>query len=94
MGNQTTSLMANFARERTQFAEGSLRSLVQKWLWPTQTSSARVTRFGRTALARTRIVRLEVSRPERPIVLLFFRHADGTWNVFPQASHGPTMRIS
>lgn len=84
----------NPTREWTKFGEGSLRSLVQKWLWPTLTSPARVTRLGRTPLARTRFVSLEVLRQGRPIVLLFFRHVDGSWHIFPEESRGPTMRIS
>lgn len=87
-------LTASSARERTNLGEGSLRSLVEKWLWPTQASPARVIRFSRLAAARTRFVCLEISRQERPIVLSFFRHVDGTWHVFPQASSGPTMRVS
>ena len=87
-------LTVNSARERMKFGDGSLHSLVDKWLRPTDASPARVTGFGRTALAKVRFVCLEVARQERPIALLFFRHADGTWHVFPQANRRPTMRIS
>lgn len=26
---------------------------------------------------------IEVSRPDGPLVLFFYRHGDGTWHVFP-----------
>ena len=84
--------MTSFARERMMH-DGSLRSLVDKWLAPTQATPARVTRIGRMGLDRTRFVRIEALRQEQPIVFLFFRHVDGTWNVFPQRAQRPTMRV-
>jgi hypothetical protein len=81
------------ARDRIKPEEGTLRWLVEKWLWPTQVAPARVTRFGRTTLDRTRFVCLEAWRQERLVALLFFRHIDGTWHVFPPQTRHPTMRM-
>ncbi|MDN7184171.1 hypothetical protein M0D69_40400 [Caballeronia sp. SEWSISQ10-4 2] len=83
----------NSAHEHVKFVEGSLRSLVEKWLWLTQAAPARLTVFSRTASGGTRFVRVEVSRQERPVSVLFFRHTDGTWQVFPPAIQRPMMRF-
>jgi hypothetical protein len=83
----------NSAHEHVKFVEGSLRSLVEKWLWLTQAAPARLTVFGRTATGGTRFVRVEASRRERPVSFLFFRHTDGTWHVFPPATQRPMMRL-
>jgi hypothetical protein len=82
----------NTVQERATFAEGSLRSMVAKWLWPTQAEPARVTVFSRTAVGGTRFVRVEMAQQERSVSFLFFRHTDGTWQIFPPAVRGPMMR--
>jgi hypothetical protein len=87
-------LTVNSPRKRMKFGEGSLHSLVDKWLHPTDASPARVIGSGRTALARVRFVCLEIERNDRPIALLFFRHVDGTWHIFPQERGRPTMRVA
>jgi hypothetical protein len=83
----------NSAHEPVTFVEGSLRSLVEKWLWLTQAAPARLTVFSRTASGGTRFVRVEASRQERPVSFLFFRHTDGTWHVFPPPIQRPMMRF-
>jgi hypothetical protein len=67
--------------------------VVEKWLWSTPAAPARVTDFSRTAIGGTRFVRVEVSRQERRVSFLFFRHIDGTWNVFPPAAPGPMAKF-
>ena len=69
----------------------SLRSLVDKWLGPTQERPSRVTEFGRTADG-VRYVSLEVLRMAKPLNIAFFRHHDGAWRVFPPAS-GQTLMM-
>jgi hypothetical protein len=64
-------------------AEKSLHSLVEKWLAPISWASIRVTGFSRTRPNGSRYVCVEARRPEGSIALLFFRHEDGTWRVFP-----------
>ncbi|SDJ15735.1 hypothetical protein SAMN04487926_13557 [Paraburkholderia steynii] len=63
--------------------ETSLRLLVEKWLPQTLSTPMRVTRFSRTHPNRRRYVRVEALRPEGSVALFFFRHDDGTWQVFP-----------
>jgi hypothetical protein len=62
-------------------AETSLRSLVDKWTPPNGAAPIRITRF--SSARRGRYVRVDVSRPEGPVALFFFRHDDGVWRVFP-----------
>lgn len=83
----------NSVPRRVKFAEGSLHSLVEKWLSPTQAAPARVTVFSRTSDGRARFVRVELSRLGRPVAFLFFRHMDGSWHVFPPAIARPMMHI-
>jgi len=63
----------------------SLRYQVEKWLAPPPVSTVHVTEFGRTRWDRTPYVCVETSSPTGVRMLLFFRHRDGTWNVFPPA---------
>lgn len=72
-------------------AEQSLHWIVDKWLAPTPATPARVTRIGRTGLRRMRVVCVETSRPGGVLSIVFFRHDDGSWNVFPPAAGRPAM---
>ena len=65
----------------------SLRSQVEKWLAPTQTSPLRVTRYGRTK-SGVRYVCVEVVRLAGPLTIAFFHHDEGDWNVFPPEKTG------
>lgn len=53
------------------FAEGSLRLLVEKWLVPTSSTPLRVTGFGRTRSNQCRYVRVEILRPAGSIGIFF-----------------------
>ena len=86
-------IAVNSAPEPVRFAQGSLRSVVEKWLWLTQAAPARVTDFSRMASSGTRFVRVDVSRQGRRVSFLFFRHLDGTWNVFPPATPRPMTQF-
>lgn len=72
----------------------SLRLLVDKWLAPTAATPVRITHFSRTGSNGTRYVRVEALRPTGLLAILFFRHDDGSWCVFPPSTEGerPTMR--
>jgi hypothetical protein len=72
-------------------AEKSLHWIVDKWLAPTAAMPARVTRVGRSGLQRRRTVCVEMLRPGGLLSLVFFRHDDGSWNVFPPAVERPAM---
>ncbi|MGA3251790.1 MAG: hypothetical protein ABSD12_27180 [Paraburkholderia sp.] len=73
-------------------SERSLRLVVEKWFAPTLAMPVRVTGFGRTASNRRRYVRIEAIRPAGLLVIFFFRHDDGSWNVFPPIAEMPAMR--
>lgn len=69
----------------------SLHSLVDKWLAPTLSMPARVTQFGRTVSTHFRYVRLEGGPATVPLTVIFFRHDDGSWRVFPPTAARPQM---
>ncbi|CAB3758721.1 hypothetical protein [Paraburkholderia solisilvae] len=69
----------------------TLHWAVDKWLAPTPAMPARVMRFSRAPGYGRRCVRVEASRPGGPLSIMFFRHDDGSWNVFPPAAQRPAM---
>ena len=69
-----------------------LRMVVEKWLAPTPAAPLRVTRITSHADGRQG-VRVEVDGPRGTIGLVFFRHRDGAWYVFPPKSFGLTMGV-
>jgi hypothetical protein len=73
--------------------QGSLRSLVQKWLGTDPTHRTRVTRFSHTRAKRWRYVCVESARPSGAFSIVFFRHEDGSWCVFPPAIKRPAMNV-
>ena len=72
-------------------AEKSIHWIVDKWLAPTPSMPARVTRICRTGLRRGCMVCVETSRPGGVLSIAFFRHDDGSWNVFPPVAERPAM---
>lgn len=71
--------------------EVTLRSLVDKWLAPTFAAPARVTQVGRLLATRSRFVRIEGRTSSGTLTIVFFRHNDGSWRVFPPARTKPAM---
>ncbi|MFM0268165.1 hypothetical protein [Paraburkholderia sediminicola] len=71
----------------------TLRLVVEKWLTPGPTTLVRITRCGRKFSSQGRQVRVDALRPEGPIEILFFRHDDGTWWVFPQNAQRFSMSV-
>ncbi|SIT50292.1 conserved hypothetical protein [Paraburkholderia piptadeniae] len=68
----------------------TLHWAVDKWLAPTPAMPARVVRFCRTQMHR-RCVCVEAARPGGLLSIFFFRHDDGSWNVYPPAQVRPAM---
>jgi hypothetical protein len=66
-----------------QTIANSLHWAVDKWLAPTSAHPARVVRLCRSSVTGARYVCIESMHPNGPIAIIFFRHDDGTWNVFP-----------
>ncbi|RQS63569.1 hypothetical protein DID96_29565 [Burkholderia sp. Bp8963] len=72
--------------------EKCLRTLVGKWFGPSALATVRVMEFGRTQTDRRRYVRIGVVRADGGLTIVFFRHEDGSWNVFPAKASTPAMR--
>lgn len=71
--------------------EKSLHWAVDKWLAPTPAMPARVRCFCRSEMSRLRFVCVETLRPDGVLAIFFFRHGDGSWNVFPPVAERPAM---
>ncbi|TDN70029.1 hypothetical protein B0G77_3476 [Paraburkholderia sp. BL10I2N1] len=77
-------------------SEKSLRNLIDKWLAPTPASPVHLTRsrLSNTASGEARCVFARSSRLTGtvPLEIMFFRHDDGRWYVYPPATKRPSMR--
>ena len=73
--------------------EKSLHWIVDKWLAPTPSMPARVTQVRHNRSEQQRFVRVEALRPTGLLSFIFFRHDDGSWNVFPPASPRPAIHV-
>ena len=71
--------------------EKSLHWIVDKWLAPTPSMPARITQIQHDRSQPHRFVRVEALRPSGLLSIIFFRHDDGSWNVFPPASKRPAL---
>ncbi|MFM0132352.1 hypothetical protein PQR09_31460 [Paraburkholderia sediminicola] len=60
--------------------------MVDKWGRPAVPMTARVMEFSRTRPDRRRYVRVGTFRREACFAIVFFRHDDGSWNVFPPSN--------
>lgn len=74
-----------------QTAENSLHWAVDKWLAPTPAHPARIVQLCRSHSTGMRFVRIEAWHAGGSIAIIFFRHDDGTWNVFPPEGRRPSM---
>ncbi|WP_349606048.1 hypothetical protein [Cupriavidus sp. DF5525] len=66
----------------------TLRGLLEKWVGLDTKAPARVTRI-RPPSHCTGCVQVDVAGASGGISLFFFRHADGSWCVFPPSPMGP-----
>lgn len=69
----------------------SLRRVVESWLGPHDAEHFRVTRSSHTRRKLCRYVLVEVTHQEGTLAIVFFRHADGSWCVFPPPPRRPVM---
>ncbi|WP_321928698.1 hypothetical protein [Paraburkholderia guartelaensis] len=74
-------------------AERSLRLLVEKWIGTSPERRPRVTGFGYCRQRAWRYVRVEAANSSGVLSILFFRHEDGSWCVFPPERRRPAMRV-
>ena len=70
--------------------ETSLRVKACKWFGPG--AALRVIEFSRTPLNGRRYVRIGTLRLEGSLTIVFFRHDDRSWNVFPPRTDMTAMR--
>ncbi|WP_343676417.1 hypothetical protein [Paraburkholderia heleia] len=71
--------------------ERSLRRVVESWLGTLQAGHIRVTRFSHTRKKMWRYVCVEATYEKDTLAIVFFRHDDGSWGVFPPAPRSPVM---
>lgn len=80
--------------EAMRTRQTSLRHLVEKWLGTESEIPARVTRFKRSRTHPWRCVCVESTRASGEISILFFRHDDGSWCVFPPDKRRLAMDVA
>ncbi|MFM0554664.1 hypothetical protein P0D69_27380 [Paraburkholderia sediminicola] len=68
-----------------------MRTLVEKWIG--MTDGVRVTQFSHGREEQYRFVRVEGAADAAFIALIFFRHNDGSWCVFPPERKRPAMNL-
>jgi hypothetical protein len=69
----------------------SLRAAIGKWLGTDTSAHFRLARIGRSEASRWRCVRIDVDSPSGPLSIMFFRHDDGSWHVFPPNGRRPAI---
>lgn len=72
----------------------SLHVQVEKWLGSVSSLQTRVTRFSRSRQNPWRCVRVEALRASGTLSIVFFRHDDGSWCVFPPQGRRLTMNVA
>lgn len=70
--------------------EGSLRFLIQKWLFPRSAASVMIKR-ARMPGTNARYIRFGIQSGGERMVMFFFQHDDGGWYVFPPQTVHATM---
>lgn len=66
--------------------QSSLHAVVDKWLAPSPARPVGRVLHGRMAGNRARYVRVEAIRAGEGNAMMFFKHDDGSWQVFPPAA--------
>ena len=69
----------------------SLRFHVHDWLG--SVDNLRVSRPARSKDMPCRAVRIEVTRAAAEIAIVFFRHRDGSWCVYPPSAFSPATKL-
>ena len=71
----------------------SLRSMIEKWVAPQFDNPIHLVRCGRGNSSGVRCVRVETIADAPALTIFFFRHNDGSWNVFPPELERPAMNV-
>lgn len=64
-------------------ASKSLHRQIEKWFGANHSASIRITRPATANNSRC----ITVSRPDNAYAIVFFRHGDGSWQVYPPMRH-------
>ena len=67
----------------------SLRVFIEDWFGSGELFT--ITRPDRAKTLPCRAVKVEVARSSGPLAIVFFRHSDGSWCVYPPRIVRPTM---
>ncbi|WP_155640726.1 hypothetical protein [Burkholderia pseudomultivorans] len=71
----------------------SLRRAVEKWIDPERLTRVQIVRPGCSKYGRAGLIRVEGESGSRPFAIFFFRHEDGSWQVFPPSMHRPVIGL-
>jgi len=74
-------------------AEKSLRVLVDKWFGATGVRLVRVQLRRLPGPTAARCICVEAQRPAGTLTVFFFRHNNGSWQVFPPETIRPAMSL-
>jgi hypothetical protein len=69
----------------------SLRLQIGKWLGPISSKTVRITRSDHTGDGRVRCISVEALRQNSTLSIVFFRHGDGSWLIYPPEVERPAM---
>lgn len=68
-------------------ASKSLHRQIEKWFGADHSAAIRISRTAAASNSRC----ITVSRPDNAYTIVFFRHGDGSWQVYPPTRHNPTF---
>lgn len=71
----------------------SLRWVVEKWFGSELRARIRLLRTAQPLQAQYRCVRVEAASQSGPLSIVFFRHGDGSWYVFPPEDKRPAIGV-
>jgi hypothetical protein len=69
----------------------SLRVQIEKWFGPVSRQALRITRMGHSSVGGIRCVMVEGVQPNESCTVVFFRHNDGSWRLYPPETPRPSM---
>ncbi|CAE6843623.1 hypothetical protein [Paraburkholderia domus] len=72
----------------------SLRWIIEKWFGSELRARIYLMRTAQSLRARCRCVRVEAPSQSGPLSILFFRHEDGSWYVFPPEEKRPEIGVA
>ena len=71
----------------------SLRAQIEKWFGVDREASIHISRAAWMLTGGPNYRCVRVSRPSSPHAIVFFRHRDGYWRVYPPPVSQPTLNL-